>query len=92
MDHSVRVPIAALGSARARPAFEERVAVLAQAYRTGAPPKPIPVCVTATGRLDLNREGNHRLAAARLSGVSHVLVTCDAEDIVKVEQIARRFA
>jgi hypothetical protein len=37
-------------------------------------------------------EGNHRLAAARLAGVSHVEVSCDAEDVPKLVRIAKELS
>jgi hypothetical protein len=86
------MPLAALAEARARPAFEARVAELVLAYQSGKPPDPIPVGIDANGVLHLMREGNHRLAAARLAHLTDVEVTCEPASLSKLRRIALLFA
>jgi hypothetical protein len=48
---------------------------------------PIPVRWShRRGWLALDRDGNHRLAAARLAGVNSVLVRIDTRDAHRVRQ------
>jgi hypothetical protein len=56
----------------------ENVRVMERRYRAGLSLPPIPICMDLRGRLDLDRDGNHRLAAARLAQLSTVAVSIAA--------------
>jgi hypothetical protein len=58
----------------------QRVRALADAYRAGRRIAAIPVRIGRHGAMRLDYDGNHRLAAARLAGLSHVDVIVDARD------------
>lgn len=75
------VPLAMLAAAKASPAFQERIRPLVTSYIQGVPVPPIPVRVSSGGTLKLDRDGNHRLAAARLAGIETVLVSLDERDV-----------
>lgn len=66
----------------------ERVYALAAAYRGGQRVPAIPVRINKHGELHLEGDGNHRLAAARLAGVSHVDVIVDARNGPRLRKFA----
>lgn len=83
----VRVPLSELAQAVAVPRSERRVRELSRLYAASRPLAPIPVRWShRRGWLALDRDGNHRLAAARLAGVGSVLVRIDTRDAHRVRQ------
>jgi len=71
------IPLDRLRHARVSARFNSRVASLQRLYASGRHPPPIPVTYARDGTLQLSRDGNHRLAAARAEGVAHVWVRID---------------
>jgi hypothetical protein len=87
------MPLTALKNVKPNPRFEHRVATFAQIYTGGGKLPPIPVRIDKHGQLHLARDGNHRLAAAKLAGLAHVDTFCpDERDNDELCAIARRAA
>lgn len=87
MRKTLRLELRALSRVRALPRLMERVEALEARYRAREPVPAIPVRITVHGELLLSRDGNHRLAAARRAGVTHVLVRLDARDAEKLRAV-----
>jgi hypothetical protein len=78
MSETLIVPLRLLDDAHALIRNREAVHALALVYRNPQAPQPPPIPVRARRRggrsLKLAGDGNHRLAAARLAGITDVLV------------------
>jgi hypothetical protein len=83
MKSVLELPVALLARATTRQRSVERVKSLALAYTSGRDVPPIPVRLTR-GMLQLDGDGNHRLAAVRLAGVTTVRVSIDSRVVSRL--------
>lgn len=74
MKKTLLLKLECLKGAKAAPRFQERLRALEARYRSGLHVPPIPISMSVHGTLSLDRDGNHRLAAARSAGVETVRV------------------
>ena len=74
---ALSVPLDLLRRTHVRVRSRARLESLRQFYAAGGNPPPIPLTVAKDGTVQLNGDGNHRLAAARAAGVPSVWVRID---------------
>ena len=76
------------GTSCGRAGYREQIASFVKAYRSRpSQVPPIPIRLNKHGQIRLDRDGNHRLQAAREAGLEVVRVELDARDVARLMAI-----